>query len=422
MKQDAAPVVRSTAVVRKAEWLPDTYFPSTESQKSMATNTLTDAKCKSAKPGEKLVKMFDGGGLHLAVLPSGVKSWRVAYRMAGSPQTMSLGPYPDVGLAEARAKRDTLKGTLRDGGDPMAPRRAKRSGMTLAQGCEAFWGGRDDITPSYRDNAKRALELHLYPTLGDRPIASIDKADLMTALDRMDAAGLREFVRKVRMWVSQVFEWAVARDECRLNPAALIDPRKAFGKTRVEHFPSLTLPEIPGLMQRLALEGDLQSALACRLLALTWVRTTELRMMLWSELDGDLWRIPAGRMKRAKDHLIPLSPQALAILRKLKARSNGSLYVLPAEHRGDRPMSENTILMLFARTGFKGRMTGHGWRTVASTWANEAGYKDDAIERQLAHSPDDKVRAAYNRAEFLPERRAMLLAWADWLDATEVAG
>jgi len=143
------------------------------------------------------------------------------------------------------------------------------------------------------------------------------------------------------------------------------------------------------------------------------------RMMLWSEVDGDLWRIPAGRMKRKKDHLVPLVPQALAILAKLRKRSRGSAYVFPAEHRTDRPMSENAVLYLLHRMGFKGRMTGHGFRSVASTWANEAGYGADAIERQLAHSPEDKTRAAYNRAEFMPERRAMLVAWADWLDAAE---
>lgn len=383
------------------------------------TNKLTDAKCRAIKPGAKISKSFDGGGLHLAVTPLGAKVWRVAYRLAGRPQTISLGPYPEVTLAEARAKRDALKATLREGGDPMAPRRAQRGGLTLKEAGEQYWQGRGDVSPSYRTNATRALEMHLYPTLGARPIASIERADLLTALGRMDAAGLQEYVRKTRMWVSQVFEWAVERDECKINPAALINPRKAFGKKSVEHFASLTLPEVPALMQRLALERDLNSVLACRLLALTWVRTTELRMMLWNELDGDLWRIPAGRMKRRKDHLIPLAPQALAILKKMRARAGVSPYVFPADHRDDRPMSENTVLMLLARMGYKGRMTGHGWRTLASTWANEGGYSADAIERQLAHSPGDRVRAVYNRAEFMEERRAMLVAWSAWLDQAE---
>jgi len=139
--------------------------------------------------------------------------------------------------------------------------------------------------------------------------------------------------------------------------------------------------------------------------------------MKWTEIEGALWRIPKGAMKKRREHLVPLCTQAVALLKQLHARCRGSVYVFPAEHRDDRPMSENAVLALLGRIGYKGRMTGHGWRSVASTWANEAGYNADAIERQLAHEPDDLTRAAYNRAEFIPERRAMLQAFADWLDA-----
>ena len=159
----------------------------------------------------------------------------------------------------------------------------------------------------------------------------------------------------------------------------------------------------------------IQSAQACRLLALTWVRTQELRMMEWTEIDGDLWRIPAGKMKRRRDHLVPLSKQALVILENMRQRGTGSVYVFPNDRSADRPMSENAVLYLIGRIGYGGKMTGHGWRSVASTWANEAGHNKDAIERQLAHAPDDKVRATYNRAEYLPERKTMLQAWSDWL-------
>jgi integrase len=160
--------------------------------------------------------------------------------------------------------------------------------------------------------------------------------------------------------------------------------------------------------------------LACRLLALTWVRTNELRMMEWSEIDeaGKVWLIPAGKMKRDRDHLVPLSNQSLAVLKQLRARSRPEArYVFSAPHRMDRPMSENAVLTLIARMGYRGRMTGHGWRSVASTWANENGYSPDAIERQLAHVPDNKIRAVYNRAEYLPDRKKLLQDWADWLDS-----
>ncbi|HVK95072.1 MAG TPA: integrase arm-type DNA-binding domain-containing protein [Noviherbaspirillum sp.] len=386
----------------------------------MPTNKLTDRQCRAAESSTKAVKLFDGGGLHLFVSPTGAKSWRLAYRIDGRPQTMSFGSYPEVSLAAARARRDEVKATLRDGGDPMAPRRVKRAGMTLEEASGEYWKGRRDVSDSYRANAERAIAMHLLPTLGKRNIASIERQDLLPALQAMDAAGLAVYVRKVRMWIGQVFDWAVENGHAKINPAALIDPRKAFAKATVEHFAALDVDEVPELMQRLSMEQDLQSVLACRLLALTWVRTVELRMMKFEEIDGDIWRIPAGKMKRKRDHLVPLSRQALALLKELKMRSRGSAYVFPAEHRDDRPMSENSILYLLWRMGYRGRMTGHGWRTIASTWANERGFNRDAIERQLAHAPDDKVRAAYNRAEYLPERRVMLQEWADWLDSCQV--
>lgn len=386
----------------------------------MPTNSLTDAKCRAAKGGPKPIKLFDGGGLHLWISSSGAKSWRWSYRVNGKPQTMSFGPYPDVSLQQARARRDEEKAKLRTGEDPMAVRRAERKGITLREASNTYWQGRRDITDDYRTNALHGIERHLGPLLGDRNIGTITRADLLTALNAMDAAGLGSYVRKVRMWVSQVFEWAVEQRFASINPAALIRPEKAFSKTTTAHFAAVELGEVPELLRRLSLEGRLQSVLALRMLAYTWTRTVELRMMEWSEISADLWRVPGAKMKRKKDLLVPLPRQALALLAELKPRCRGSRYVFPAEHRIDRPMSENTVLYLLYRMGYKGRMTGHGWRTVASTWANENGFKADAIERQLSHTPEDKVRAAYNRAEYMPDRRVMLQAWADWLDSCEV--
>lgn len=379
----------------------------------MPTNSLTDARCRSAKSEGKAVKLFDGGGLHLYIAPTGSKTWRMAYRVDGKPQTLSIGPYPAVGLAEARQKRDQAKAKLRDGVDPK-PRR-ERVTMTLEKACETYWAGRKDLSDDYLSNATRAIEMHVTPQLGKRAIGQITREELLEALMHLDAAGKHEYVRKVRMWLGQVWDWAIEQGQATINPARLIRPEKAFGKSKVEHFASLELTDMPGFMERLALEKELQSVLACKMLALTWVRTNELRMMEWSEIDGDLWRIPEGKMKRRRDHLIPLSKQALDLLQKLEARSRGSIYVFPNDLRIDRPMSENAVLYLIGRMGYKGMMTGHGFRTVGSTWANERGYNADAIERQLAHLPGDKVRAVYNRAELLPERRKLLNDWADWL-------
>jgi integrase len=384
----------------------------------MPTNNLTDARCKAAKPADKAQKLFDGGGLHLFISPAGAKTWRVAYRLAGKPKTQSLGPYPAVSLAEARIKRESLKATLRDGGDPMAPRRAARKGMTLREASETFWAGRSDLSDSYRDNAERGINMHLAGIL-DAHIGSITRESLLDELNRMNVAGLYVYVRKVRMWVGQVFEWAVEHRHASINPAALIRPEKAFGKATVESFAALTLREVPDFCQRLDLERDLQSVLACRMLAYSWVRTNELRMMEWSEIDEEqaLWLIPAGKMKRKKDHLVPLSRQALAIIKEMRSRVGKSKYVFPSDRRDDRPMSENSVLYLIHRIGYKGRMTGHGFRSVASTWANERGCNPDAIEMQLAHTPENKVRAIYNRAKYLPERTAMMQAWADWFES-----
>lgn len=383
----------------------------------MPTNTLTDARCRAAKSGNRAVKLFDGGGLHLWVSPKGAKIWRWSYRVRGRQQTMSFGAYPEVSLQQARARRDEERAKLARGDDPMAQRRAQRAGITLLEASTRYWDGRRDISEDYRKNAKNGIERHLGSKLGARNIATITRADLLDALNVMDAAGLAVYVRKVRMWVDQVFEWAVEQGYSGINPAALIRPEKAFSAAPVKNFAAVDLHEVPELLRRLSLEGKLQSVLGLRMLALTWCRTVEVRMMEWSEIDGDLWRIPAAKMKRRRDHLVPLSSQVLDLLSVLRPRCRGSKYVFPAEHRTDRPMSENAILYLLYRVGYKGRMTGHGWRTLASTWANENGWGSDAIERQLAHSDDDKVRAAYNRAEYLPERRRMLQAWADWLDA-----
>lgn len=386
----------------------------------MPTNTLTDARVRAIKPDAagKASKHFDGHGLYLWVSPTGAKVWRLAYRVDGKPRTMSLGPYPEISLADARTKRDQARAKLRDGVDPMHERRAPpAAAQTFTKACQEYWRGRKDLSPGYVANAQRALEMHLQPALGPRPMNQITRAELLAELARMDAAGLHVYVRKVRMWAAQVWDWAVEHGHAENNPAASIDSRKAFGRAQVESFAALELVDVGPFLQRLALEPDLQSVLACQLLAYTWARTGELRGMRWDEIDGTTWRIAAARMKRRRDHLVPLSRQAQQVLQVLQQRRLASEYVFPSEHRADRPMSENAVLYLIHRMGYKGRMTGHGWRSVGSTWANEHGYNADAIERQLAHAPDDKVRAVYNRAEYLPERVEMLQAWADWLES-----
>lgn len=385
----------------------------------MATNTLTDSQCRGFKPGDKGYKKFDGEGLYLWITPGGSKLWRQAYRWEGKEQTISWGPYPQVSLAEARAKRDQAKRQLRDGINPMAAAAApKPAALTFSKCAELYWAGRKDCTPKYIDNATRAIDAYLVPALGQRPIDGITRNDLLAELRKVDDAGKHVYVRKIRLWADAVFEWARANGHCDHNPAAEIDPKKAFAVAKVEHFAALEPSEMPQLFDRLSFESpQQQSVLALRMLAYTWVRTTELRQMRWHEIEGDTWRIPAGKMKRSRDHVIPLSRQALELIEVMRQRARGSDYVFRGESRNDTPISENAILYLLYRIGFKGRMTGHGFRSVASTWANEAGYEPDHIELQLAHSEENKTRSAYNRARYLKQRRQMLQDWADWLDA-----
>lgn len=385
----------------------------------MASNLLTDTKIRSAESRENRYKLSDGGGLYLMVPSTGRKVWGWGYRWQGKQKTLTFGTYPAISLARARTERDKARGLLDQGIDPGAQReRAPVDGMTLQTAIEKYFSGRDDLSQGYRDNATRGLTNHLTELL-DRPMASITREHLMVELNRMNAAGLHTYVRKVRRWVSQVFDWAIENREetrCAENPADTINPKKAFGSSKVQHRAALELNEVAAFMKRLSCENqDNGSVLACMLLAYTWVRTKELRMMKWSELDGSVWRLPDASMKKDRDHLVPLSRQAIDVLVKMKARSRGSEYVFPAEHRLDRPMSENAILYLLYSMGYKDRMTGHGWRSVASTWANEHEYNADAIEYQLSHVKED-VRGIYNRAKYWSLRVKMLQDWADYLE------
>lgn len=385
----------------------------------MPINKLTDAVCRKAAPGEKPRKLSDGHGMYLFISPTGSKIWRVGYRQNGKEGTEILGPYPLLSLADARTKRDEFRRRLLDGVNVKS--KPKKS-ITFSEAARQYWEGRKDVSSGYLANATRGLAMHLEPDIGSTPIGLVNREMVLAPLMRLDAAAKHVYAKRLRMWAALVFDWAVEHGHCEINQAALINPEKAFGKRPTENHAALALSEVPAFLQRLAMEKDLQSVLACRLLALTWVRTGELRKMKWDEVEGDVWRVPGPRMKMKRMHLVPLSTQALAILENLKARSRGGEYVFPGERTLDRPMSENAVLYLIHRIGYKDKMTGHGWRGVASTWANENGYNSDHIEMQLAHGSDNSVRGAYNHAAYLPQRRVMLQAFADWIDQVNASG
>lgn len=385
----------------------------------MATNTLTDSDCKKAASEGKLKKLFDGYGMYLAILPSGTKSWRMAYRdECGKQQTHVIGPYPLITLADARKRRDDVRLKLIDG---VSLKLKDKEAITLSTAVTSYWNTRKDVGEDYKNHALSASEMYIERFIGKKPINSITREQLLELLMKMDNAGKHVYVKKVRMWVSQVFEWAIQHRHCETNPAATINPKIAFGHKPVEGLAFLPLTEVHTFMDRMGMEGDIQSVLACKLLALTWVRTKELRQMRWDQIEmnkgGSLWRIPDEEMKGKREHLVPLSTQALEILGELKMRCRGSEYVLPSNRDIHRPISENEVTALIHRIGYKDKMTGHGCRKIGSTWANENEYNRDHIEMQLAHS-DGSVRGIYNSAEYLTQRRVMLQSYADWLYKT----
>lgn len=376
---------------------------------SMATNKLTDAGIRAAKPREKKYKLYDGGGLHIAVMPSGSKLWRLDYRVNGRPKQASFGPYPKTALKDARAQRDSFQ--------------AADTGMTLQDASARYWRAREaSLSRDYLMNARNALDAYVMPALGARQVGSITRADLMAVLEPINDAGKYVYVRKVLMWLGQVFDWCVEFEYCEANPCRSIKPDRAFGSRPVEHFPCVELAEAHDLMARIAIEGELLSVTMAQLLALTWVRTKELRFAEWSEFDGDTWRVPKERMKSRRDHLVPLSGQAVAVLDRWRERSDGKGLLFPGPRGTNRkglprPASENAVTAMLDRIGYKGKMTGHGFRSLGSTWAyeREHEYRSEVIEMQLAHVERNKVKAAYNRAKFLVQRRQMLQDYADWL-------
>lgn len=373
----------------------------------MPSAKLTISQVRALQPREKPYKVFDGEGLFLYVTPAGGKYWRLQYRGPDRKQkTHSIGRFPEVGLADARRATAEFR---------VSPRTAK-GGITLAKASETYWAGRKDLSVRYVLNATSAIERHLVPILGSRPIGSITRAELLEALNVMDARGLHVYVRKTRMWISQVFEWAIEQGYATENPAGAIRPQRAFGKRPVKHHAWVPLRDLPELLQRLALEPRTDGVLATWLLAFTWVRTVELRLAKWDEFEGGVWKIPADRMKRRLEHWVPLSTQAQAILEEVRARRR-SEYLFPNGRTHLRPMSENAILATLARLGYKNEQTGHGFRSQGSTWANERGFNPDAIEYQLAHRPENEVRAAYNHAKYWEQRRSLLQAWGDWVES-----
>src|SRR5258708_6693235 len=387
---------------------------------------LTEIAVRNAKARAKPVRLFDSRGLYLEIAPSGGKWWRFKYRFTEKEKRLSLGVYPEVSLKAARAKRDEARRLLTDGVDPSEHRQQGKSALALkaANSFETVareWFAKfsENWVDTHSTKIIRRLERDLFPWLGARPINSITAVDLLTALRRIESRGALETAHRAMQNCGQVFRYAVATGRAERDPTG--DLRGALPPVKEKHHASIRDPKAIGALLRAidGYEGSLVTKCALRLAPLLFVRPGELRRGEWTEfnLDAAEWRIPAERMKMREQHIVPLSTQAVAILRELYALTGARRYVFPGARTNGRPLSENTVNAGLRRLGYaKDEMTGHGFRSMASTHLNEHGRHRDAIERQLAHAERDDVRAAYNFAEHLPERRRMMQAWADYLD------
>ena len=389
----------------------------------MARDHLSDAKVKHAKPADRPYKLYDGAGLFLLVHPNGSRYWRLKYRLAGKEKLFAVGVYPEVGLADAREKALGARRMIRDGGDPVAERRRHQIGnaSNTFQAVAGEWIGsrENDWSPSYRNTVKAALAANLYPRIGSLPVRSITVPILRDALLLMERRGALSALRKVRMWASMAFRYAIATGRADNDPAAPL--RGTFKAHKSRNFAALTKAEEFGqlLAKVYAYDGSPITRSALQLMAYTFTRTGELRAAEWAEFDlaTATWRIPAERMKMREPHVVPLSTQVMRGLSELRVLTGHSRWVFPNERNRQKPMSENTILYALYRMGYHSRATGHGFRSSASSLLNELGFDADVIERQLAHRERNKVRAAYHRAEYLVERREMMQRWADYIDA-----
>ncbi|MGB5232968.1 MAG: integrase arm-type DNA-binding domain-containing protein [Desulfoprunum sp.] len=392
---------------------------------------LTDTKIRTIKATEKAQKLFDGGGLFLHVSPTGGKLWRLKYRFGGIEKLLSIGTYPQISLADARQQREQALAMIAKGVDPSDTKKAQKAAST--EETETFeviareWHTKfsPSWASSHGNKIIRRLELYVFPWLGKRPIKSITAPELLSVLRRIEAKGTLETAHRTQQNCGQVFRYAVATGRAERDPSG--DLRGAIPPSPSKHMATITDPKaIAGLLRSIeSYRGSIVTRCALRLAPLVFVRPGELRHAEWSEVDLEVaeWRIPAEKMKAGVVHIVPLSRQAQEVLYEIQPLTGDGRYVFPSPRTGSRPMSSNAVLSALRRMGYeKDEMSGHGFRSMASTLLNEQGWNRDAIERQLAHAERNSVRAAYNYAEFLPERKKMMQAWADYLDSLKEVG
>lgn len=391
---------------------------------------LNDRQIKNAKPAEtgKKTKLFDGGGLYLEVTPAGGKIFRLKYRIDGKEKTLTIGKYPAVSLSEARQATENARRLLASGQDPSeAKQQEKRERQAAAlntfESIARRWHT-DNLHRWKENHAARIIsdfEKDVFPAIGEIQITEISVSDVKAVISAIIARGATVTAEKVRQWIGAVYQYAAMLEITDRNPAAVL--RGHFEQAKTDHRPALPREELTEFYRRLILaEIEPQNRIALILNMLTFLRSTELRGGQWNEIDFDaaMWTVPAQRMKHEKTapkppHAVPLADWTLELLAELKEITGNTPFLFPSRTKTDGFISDATISRIIERMGYKGRVTPHGFRALASSILNEQGYNPDAIERQLAHVEEDRIRAAYNRADYMDERREMMQWYSDYL-------
>lgn len=386
---------------------------------------LTDAKIRSLQTRASPYKVSDGNSLYLLIAPTGLRAWRWKYSFQRKEKLLPLGTYPAMSLAQARRARDEAKQKLLTGVDPMEERREAKlaariahenSFESVARAWYAVWS--EERHPRYTRDVMSRFQRNVFPIIGPKPVTQIEPYDLVRMMEQIQGRGATDIARRARNTCSQVFRYAITKGLAKRNPALDFRPSDVLPRRGVRNHARIDHAELPTLLRKIeAYQGATATRLAMKLLALTFVRTSELIEARWSEFDLEKaeWRIPAERMKMRRIHVVPLAPQAVEVLKTLHLVSGHSELLFQGERNPTKPMSNNTILKALERMGYKGVMTGHGFRGLASTHLYEKQFPSDHIELQLAHAKE-KVRGAYDHSRQLPGRRAMMEYWAAHLD------
>ena len=407
---------------------------------------LTDSQIRNTKPGEKPIKLTDGGGLYLEVRPTGAKLWRYRYRIAGKENVFAVGEYAQapngeakeqtqarrnagmLTLAEARVRLEEWRALVKQGIHPAHNRQAARLANN-AENANTFeavareWIAKkkQGWTPYYLRQVERFHDTDVFPYIGSLPIRNVTAAHLLEIVRRIEARGAASVALLVRQWASAIFRYAVATLRADTDPAAAL--KGAIHRPKVEHHKPLSRNQVADFVKALDFYGGYRTTvIALRLMLLTFVRTVELRAAHWAEFDLDRaeWRIPAERMKMREPHIVPLSRQAVELLRELHTHTGGRSFLFPNYRNPKTCMTPTTLNRALERMGFNGKdsigFSAHGFRATASTMLNELSFRSEVIERQLAHAERNKVRASYNQGEYMEERRAMMQQWAHLTD------